>query len=104
MTDFFKSAFGIFGQNAGAGGGPGSQPGGAVSSTNAPGFMNSIGSGGNDFVGSIIQVGSSRLRVTRVLAEGGYAIVYVAQDTTTGVDYALKVKRTIDLDTFFRKS
>ena len=36
-------------------------------------------------------IGNIKLRVTRMLAEGGYAIVYITQDLSTGVEYALKV-------------
>ena len=44
----------------------------------------------NDFVGKHIVVGNLKLRITRMLAEGGYAIVYIAQDVSTGAEYALK--------------
>lgn len=92
MTDFFKSAFGMFGQNAAGGhqqAGGGNQQ--TTSSAASAAFTTTTSHAGNDFVGQSIQVGSTRLRVTRVLAEGGYAIVYVANDVNTGVDYALKV-------------
>ena len=96
MTDFFKSAFGMFGQNAAggpqqAGGGGGGVNQQTTSSAAGSAAFTTTSHAGNDFVGQSIQVGSARLRVTRVLAEGGYAIVYVANDVNTGVDYALKV-------------
>jgi len=46
----------------------------------------------NDFVGQNIQLGNYKLRITAVLAEGGYAIVYLAQDISSGGEYALKVR------------
>ncbi|XP_007953955.1 cyclin-G-associated kinase [Orycteropus afer afer] len=44
----------------------------------------------NDFVGQTVELGDLRLRVRRVLAEGGFAFVYEAQDLGSGKDYALK--------------
>uniref|UniRef100_A0A6Q2X423 Cyclin-G-associated kinase n=1 Tax=Esox lucius TaxID=8010 RepID=A0A6Q2X423_ESOLU len=54
------------------------------------------GSGGanrdqNDFVGQIVELGDMKLRIKRVIAEGGFAFVYEAQDMGTSKDYALKV-------------
>jgi hypothetical protein len=94
MTDFFKSALGIFGNqnpNQAAAGGPNtnnnnnnqnraSKPSNIFSSLNS-----------NDFVGQNIQIGNNKLRINAVLAEGGYAIVYLAQDVSSGGEYALKV-------------
>lgn len=72
MTDFFKSAFSnIFSKEA-------------SSSTTT--------TASDEFVGRSIAVGNYKLKVTKLLAEGGYAIVYVAQDITNGVEYAVKVK------------
>uniref|UniRef100_A0A6Q2ZKR0 Cyclin-G-associated kinase n=1 Tax=Esox lucius TaxID=8010 RepID=A0A6Q2ZKR0_ESOLU len=53
------------------------------------------GSGGanrdqNDFVGQIVELGDMKLRIKRVIAEGGFAFVYEAQDMGTSKDYALK--------------
>ncbi|XP_071954389.1 cyclin-G-associated kinase-like isoform X1 [Antedon mediterranea] len=48
------------------------------------------GGGGNDFVGQTVELGDTKLRVKRVIAEGGFAFVFVAQDIATGKDYALK--------------
>ncbi|RMZ93745.1 hypothetical protein BpHYR1_025872, partial [Brachionus plicatilis] len=62
MTDFFKSAFGIFNSQNG---GPNSMAG--------PGSL-SFSASTNDFVGQSIMVGNLRLKVTKLLAEGGYAI------------------------------
>lgn len=65
MSDLFKSAFGYF----------------SNSNTGAP---------DNDFVGQEVEIGSVKLRVKRVIAEGGFAFVFVAQDPNTGKEYALK--------------
>uniref|UniRef100_A0AC11D3I2 Cyclin G associated kinase n=1 Tax=Ovis aries TaxID=9940 RepID=A0AC11D3I2_SHEEP len=43
-----------------------------------------------DFVGQTVEMGELRLRVRRVLAEGGFAFVYEAQDLGSGREYALK--------------
>lgn len=47
----------------------------------------------SDFVGQTVELGELRLRVRRVLAEGGFAFVYEAQDLGSGREYALKVRR-----------
>ncbi|GAB0091933.1 cyclin-G-associated kinase [Sergentomyia squamirostris] len=65
MSEFFKSAIGYF--NTGTNGGQ-----------------------ENEFVGQIVEVGALKLRIKRVIAEGGFAFVYVAQDVQSGVEYALK--------------
>ncbi|XP_063459697.1 cyclin-G-associated kinase isoform X16 [Pan paniscus] len=44
----------------------------------------------SDFVGQTVELGELRLRVRRVLAEGGFAFVYEAQDVGSGREYALK--------------
>ncbi|XP_062963648.1 cyclin-G-associated kinase isoform X2 [Cynocephalus volans] len=44
----------------------------------------------SDFVGQTVELGDLRLRVRRVLAEGGFAFVYEAQDLESGREYALK--------------
>ncbi|XP_020860932.1 LOW QUALITY PROTEIN: cyclin-G-associated kinase [Phascolarctos cinereus] len=43
-----------------------------------------------DFVGQTVELGDLRLRIKRVIAEGGFAFVYEAQDLGSGKDYALK--------------
>uniref|UniRef100_A0A6B2E633 Cyclin-G-associated kinase n=1 Tax=Phlebotomus kandelakii TaxID=1109342 RepID=A0A6B2E633_9DIPT len=65
MSEFFKSAIGYF--NTGTNGGQ-----------------------ENEFVGQVVEVGALKLRIKRVIAEGGFAFVYVAQDTQSGMEYALK--------------
>ncbi|XP_076320143.1 cyclin-G-associated kinase-like isoform X1 [Tachypleus tridentatus] len=44
----------------------------------------------HEFVGQIVELGTQKLRVKRVIAEGGFGFVFVAQDPTTGKEYALK--------------
>lgn len=44
----------------------------------------------NEFLGSSISVGQLSLKVRRVIAEGGYGIVYEAQDVNENILYALK--------------
>ncbi|XP_070563738.1 cyclin-G-associated kinase-like [Ptychodera flava] len=44
----------------------------------------------NDFVGQLVELGDHKLRVRRVIAEGGFAFVFVAQDVSNGKEYALK--------------
>ncbi|XP_046667286.1 cyclin-G-associated kinase isoform X2 [Homalodisca vitripennis] len=65
MSELFKSAFGYF------------------SSNSAPGQ-------GNELLGQVVEIGSVKLRVKKVIAEGGFAFVFVAQACDTGKEYALK--------------
>jgi len=44
----------------------------------------------NDFTGQIVDVGNIRLRVGNQIAEGGYALVFIAYDLKTNKEYALK--------------
>ncbi|XP_028269951.1 cyclin-G-associated kinase isoform X4 [Parambassis ranga] len=44
----------------------------------------------NDFVGQIVELGDMKLRIKRMIAEGGFAFVFEAQDMSGGKDYALK--------------
>ncbi|XP_065107030.1 cyclin-G-associated kinase isoform X2 [Paramisgurnus dabryanus] len=44
----------------------------------------------NDFVGQVVELGELKLRIKRVIAEGGFAFVYEAQDLASSKDYALK--------------
>lgn len=53
----------------------------------------------NEFVGQMVELGSTKLRVKRVIAEGGFAFVFVAQDPNTGKEYALKRLLATDEDT-----
>ncbi|PZC73481.1 hypothetical protein B5X24_HaOG209502 [Helicoverpa armigera] len=59
----------------------------------AMGYFSSGGANGgsdNDFVGQFVEIGNMKLRVKKVIAEGGFAFVFVAQDVSTGTEYALK--------------
>lgn len=72
MTDFFKSALGIFGDNRGAGGGAAAgMAGPAAFNANKNSSQNTGPSSvSNDFVGQQIMISSYKLRVVKVLAEG----------------------------------
>ncbi|KAK6634789.1 hypothetical protein RUM44_000036 [Polyplax serrata] len=66
MSDLLKSAFGYFNSS------------------------NNLTDSNNDFVGQIVEIGNVKLIVKRVIAEGGFAIVYVVVDPNSGKEYALK--------------
>uniref|UniRef100_A0A3P8VGD7 Cyclin-G-associated kinase n=1 Tax=Cynoglossus semilaevis TaxID=244447 RepID=A0A3P8VGD7_CYNSE len=54
-------------------------------------FLSGPGSSGaNDFVGQMVELSDLKLRIKRVIAEGGFAFVYEAQDMSSGKDFALK--------------
>lgn len=53
----------------------------------------------NSFVGQVVEISNVKLKIKKVIAEGGFAIVYVAQDVATGKDYALKRLLAADEDT-----
>lgn len=55
-----------------------------------PGALGASSRDQNDFVGHTVELGELRLRIRRVIAEGGFAFVYEAQDVGSGKDYALK--------------
>ncbi|XP_060926972.1 cyclin-G-associated kinase isoform X1 [Limanda limanda] len=55
-----------------------------------PGSSGGAGRDQNDFVGQVVELGDLKLRIRRVIAEGGFAFVYEAQDMSSGKDYALK--------------
>ena len=83
MVDIFKSAI-----DAAFGAGSSSRlasnmpfPGGATSAA---------GGARSDFTGQIVEVGNIRLRVGNQIAEGGYALVFLAYDLKTNKEYALK--------------
>ncbi|XP_050342382.1 cyclin-G-associated kinase [Nymphalis io] len=59
----------------------------------AMGYFSSAGANcgsDNDFVGQFVEIGNMKLRVKKVIAEGGFAFVFVAQDVSSGTEYALK--------------
>ncbi|XP_024131109.1 cyclin-G-associated kinase isoform X2 [Oryzias melastigma] len=55
-----------------------------------PGSSGAASRDQNDFVGQVVELGDMKLRIKRVIAEGGFAFVYEAQDLSGGKDYALK--------------
>ncbi|XP_071388970.1 cyclin-G-associated kinase isoform X2 [Centroberyx affinis] len=55
-----------------------------------PGSSGAASRDQNDFVGQVVELGDMKLRIRRVIAEGGFAFVYEAQDIGSGKDYALK--------------
>uniref|UniRef100_A0A8C6PZ40 Cyclin-G-associated kinase n=1 Tax=Nothobranchius furzeri TaxID=105023 RepID=A0A8C6PZ40_NOTFU len=59
-----------------------------------PGSSGAASRDQNDFVGQVVELGDMKLRIKRVIAEGGFAFVYEAQDMSSGKDYALKVRGT----------
>ncbi|XP_071477251.1 cyclin-G-associated kinase-like [Diadema antillarum] len=63
MSDLFRSAFGLLGGQSDR---------------------------GSEFVGQQVELGETKLRVKRVIAEGGFAFVFVAQESSTGKEFALK--------------
>ncbi|XP_059472431.1 cyclin-G-associated kinase isoform X2 [Neocloeon triangulifer] len=69
MSDLFKSAMGYF------------------SSSSAPGDPSGQG---NEFVGQVVEINNVKLRIRKLIAEGGFALVFIAQDMNTGKEYALK--------------
>ncbi|XP_072261115.1 cyclin-G-associated kinase isoform X2 [Pyxicephalus adspersus] len=62
----------------------------ALDFLSGPGSLGASGRDQHDFVGQTVEMGELKLRVKRVIAEGGYAFVYEAQDVSSGKEYALK--------------
>lgn len=62
----------------------------ALDFLSGPGSLGAAGRDQHDFVGQTVELGEMKLRVRRVIAEGGFAFVYEAQDLGSGKDYALK--------------
>lgn len=52
----------------------------------------------NEYVGQVLDINNVKLRVTRLLAEGGWALVFVVEDINTGKEYALKRLIAVDED------
>ncbi|XP_003486403.1 cyclin-G-associated kinase [Bombus impatiens] len=52
----------------------------------------------NEYVGQILEINNVKLRVTRLLAEGGWALVFAVEDINTGKEYALKRLIAVDED------
>ncbi|XP_008549661.1 cyclin-G-associated kinase [Microplitis demolitor] len=65
------------------------------------GYLNG-GSGTNEYVGQVLELSNVKLRVNRLIAEGGWALVFAVEDIATGKEYALK--RLIAVDEEANKS
>ncbi|XP_046479500.1 cyclin-G-associated kinase [Neodiprion pinetum] len=61
----------------------------------ALGYLNG-GTNSDEYVGQTIEINNVKLRVTRLLAEGGWAMVYAVEDVATGKEYALKKLIAVD--------
>lgn len=62
----------------------------ALDFLSGPGSLGAASRDQNDFVGQVVEMGEMKLRIKKVIAEGGFAFVYEAQDLGSGKDYALK--------------
>ncbi|KZC09191.1 Cyclin-G-associated kinase [Dufourea novaeangliae] len=60
----------------------------------ALGYLN--GASTNEYVGQVLEINNVKLRVTRLLAEGGWALVFAVEDVNTGKEYALKRLIAVD--------
>lgn len=61
----------------------------------ALGYLNG-GTNSNEYVGQIVEINNVKLRVNRLIAEGGYALVFAVEDVNTGKEYALKKLVAVD--------
>ncbi|MFH4984936.1 hypothetical protein AB6A40_011645, partial [Gnathostoma spinigerum] len=61
----------------------------------APASSSSVSKADHPLVGSVVQVGGLRLRIRSLIAEGGFALVFSAQDSR-GNWYALKRQLAAD--------
>lgn len=75
-------------------------------------FSGTGSTSGNDFVGQYVELGQQQLKIKKVIAEGGYGFVFIAQDLSSGKEYALKrlmapdeatSKQIVKEISFFRK-
>lgn len=64
----------------------------------ALGYLNGGNGGGNEYVGQTLDINNVKLRVTRLIAEGGWALVFAVEDIATGKEYALKKLIAVDED------
>ncbi|KAL5487095.1 hypothetical protein EMCRGX_G019654 [Ephydatia muelleri] len=54
-------------------------------------YINAAPGSTDKLVGQAVELGpDNRLRIKKIIAEGGYGFVFIAQDQRTGTDYALK--------------
>uniref|UniRef100_A0A0K8VGN7 Cyclin-G-associated kinase n=1 Tax=Bactrocera latifrons TaxID=174628 RepID=A0A0K8VGN7_BACLA len=84
MSEFFKSAMGYFNTA------PNANVNGDTVNSISGSFTPAANITTNEFCGQIVEVAGYKLRVKRIIAEGGFAFVYVAQDVQSGKEYALK--------------
>ncbi|KAG7212508.1 hypothetical protein KM043_012818 [Ampulex compressa] len=56
------------------------------------------GTSTNEYIGQILEVNNVKLRVTRLLGEGGWALVFAVEDISTGKEFALKRLIAVDED------
>ncbi|CAF3719474.1 unnamed protein product [Rotaria magnacalcarata] len=84
MVDIFKSAI-----DAAFGAGSSAR---ITNNIGFPGGLSTQASAGvkSDFTGQIVDVGNIRLKIGNQIAEGGYALVFIAYDVKTNKEYALK--------------
>uniref|UniRef100_A0A8D8VCG1 Cyclin-G-associated kinase n=1 Tax=Cacopsylla melanoneura TaxID=428564 RepID=A0A8D8VCG1_9HEMI len=75
MSDMLKYAFGYFNNNSTSNGGQ-----------------------TNELVGQIIEIGNVKLKVTRLIAEGGFAYVFAVKAVESGKEYAVKRLMAADDD------
>ncbi|XP_037805277.1 cyclin-G-associated kinase isoform X1 [Lucilia sericata] len=96
MSDFFKSAMGYFNNPSSANNSSSNPNSGGSSNSgvlNANTYKSSTSTAAfqdNEFCGQTVEINGHKLRIKGVIAEGGFAFVYVAQDIQTGKEYALK--------------
>ncbi|XP_036324600.1 cyclin-G-associated kinase [Rhagoletis pomonella] len=84
MSEFFKSAMGYFNTAPN----PNTVADSVLGNSGSVSPSENITT--NEFCGQVVEVAGQKLGVKRVIAEGGFAFVYVAQDVQTGKEYALK--------------
>ncbi|XP_051171936.1 cyclin-G-associated kinase [Leptopilina boulardi] len=61
----------------------------------ALGYLNGS-TNSNEYVGQIVEINNVKLRVNRLIAEGGCALVFAVEDVNTGKEYALKKLVAVD--------
>ncbi|CAD6207958.1 GSCOCG00003216001-RA-CDS [Cotesia congregata] len=59
------------------------------------GYLNGT-TGTNEYVGQVLEINNVKLRVNRLIAEGGWALVFAVEDIATGKEYALKRLIAVD--------
>lgn len=75
MTDFFKSAFGIFGTSAN------NSQNASNSAQSSSHQTTGYSSQTNEFVGQIIMIGNYKLKITKLIAEGKSNLFILAKNS-----------------------